>query len=87
MGWGVSAPMYMSVAADIFKGKIFGFIYGLVEASIGIAGALAAWFPGFIFDKTQSYQMAFILIILALLISCIFVWLAAPRKLQVNAKP
>jgi hypothetical protein len=34
--------MFMSVAADLFKGKIFGLIYGFVEAGIGIAGALGA---------------------------------------------
>lgn len=80
MGWGVSAPMFMAVAADLFKGRIFGLIYGLVEAGIGVAGAFGAWIAGFIFDKTQSYQPAFILAIVTLLLSCIFCWLAAPRK-------
>jgi hypothetical protein len=42
MGWGVTAPMFMSVPADLFKGKIFGLIYGFVEAGIGIAAALGA---------------------------------------------
>jgi MFS family permease len=80
MGWGVTAPMFMAVAADLFKGKIFGLIYGFVEAGIGIAGAFGAWIAGFIFDKTQSYQAAFVLVIVAFLLSGIFVWLAAPRK-------
>jgi cyanate permease len=51
-----------------------------VEAGIGIAGAFGAWIAGFIFDKTQSYQSAFILVIVTLLLSCFFCWLAAPRK-------
>jgi MFS family permease len=80
MGWGAAAPMFMAVAADLFKGKIFGLIYGFVEAGIGIAGAFGAWIAGFIFDKTQSYQLAFILAIVTFLLSCIFCWLAAPRK-------
>jgi OFA family oxalate/formate antiporter-like MFS transporter len=80
MGWGVTAPMFMAVAADLFKGRIFGLIYGFVEAGIGIAGAIGAWIAGFIFDKTQSYQPAFILVIVAFLLSCVFCWLAAPRK-------
>ena len=82
MGWGVTAPMYMSVSADQFKGKVFGLIYGFLEAGIGLAGALGAWMAGFIFDKTQSYNMAFILVIVVLLLSCVFVWLAAPRKFR-----
>jgi MFS family permease len=80
MGWGVAAPMFMAVAADLFKGRIFGLIYGLLEAGIGIGGAFGAWMAGFIFDKTQSYQAAFVLVIVAFLLSGIFIWLAAPRK-------
>jgi MFS family permease len=82
MGWGVTAPMYMAVAADLFSGKIFGLIYGIVEAGNGFAGALGAWIGGFIFDKTQSYQTAFFLTNAVLFLSCIFIWLAAPRKFR-----
>jgi MFS family permease len=82
MGWGATAPMFMSVAADLFKGKIFGLIYGFVEAGIRIAGALGAWVAGFIFDRYQSYKMAFSLAIIVLLLSCGFIWLAAPRKVR-----
>ena len=80
MGWGVSAPMFMSVSADLFKGRIFGLIYGFVEAGIGLAGALGAWLAGYLFDRTQTYSGAFTVAILAMLLSCVFVWLAAPRK-------
>jgi MFS family permease len=80
MGWGVTAPMFMAVAADLFKGRIFGLIYGFLEAGIGIAGAFGAWIAGFIFDKTQSYQLAFILVIVTSILSCFFCWFAAPRK-------
>ena len=82
MGWGVTAPMFMSVSADLFKGKIFGLIYGFVEAGIGMAGAIGAWVAGFIFDQTRSYKLAFILAIVVLLMSCAFIWLAAPRKFR-----
>lgn len=80
MGWGASAPMFMSVAADLFRGRRFGLIYGLVESGIGVSGALGAWVAGFIFDRTASYQMALWLALLAMASSCIFIWLAAPRK-------
>jgi len=86
MGWGVTAPMYMSVSADLFKGKIFGLIYGFVEAGIGIAGAMGAWMAGFIFDQTQSYQFAFILAIGTLVLSGFFIWLAAPRNVATKRK-
>jgi MFS family permease len=80
MGWGVTAPIFIAVAADLFKGRIFGLIYGFVEAGIGVAGAFGAWIAGFIFDKAQSYQLAFILAIVTFLLSVVFCWLAAPRK-------
>ena len=84
MGWGVTAPMMMAVAADLFKGKIFGLIYGFVEASVGIGAAFGVWLAGFIFDRTQSYQLAFVLVIVSFSLSCAFCWLAAPRKHRVR---
>jgi MFS family permease len=82
MGWGVTAPMYMAVSADLFKGKEFGLIYGIVEGGVGIAGALGSWMGGFIFDRTGSYQLAFSLAIIFYILSITFVWLAAPRKVR-----
>jgi predicted MFS family arabinose efflux permease len=72
----------MSTSADLFKGRIFGLIYGFVEAGIGAAGAIGAWGAGLIFDQTQSYRYAFLLAIFLLLLSTAFIWLAAPRKFR-----
>jgi MFS family permease len=82
IGWGVTAPMFMSVAADLFKGRVFGLIYGIVEGAIGIGGALGTWVGGYIFDKTMSYQWSFVLAIIVFILSCLFIWLAAPRKIH-----
>jgi len=79
-GWGVTAPMFMAVAADLFRGKGFGLIYGILESVIGVGGALGAWVAGFIFDRTGTYQSALGLAISVSVVSCLFVWLAAPRK-------
>ena len=82
IGWGVTAPIYMSVAADLFKGRMFGLIYGIVEGGIGIGAAFGAWVAGYIFDTTQTYQGAFALAIFAYILSSLFIWLAAPRKIH-----
>ena len=79
-GWGVTAPMFMSITGDLYKGKHFGLIYGMVEGTIGLGSALGAWIAGYIFDQTQNYFWAFILAILLNLISILLAWLAAPRK-------
>jgi MFS family permease len=81
-GWGVTAPMFMSITGDLYKGKNFGLIYGMVEGAIGLGSALGAWVAGYIFDQTQNYLWAFVLAILLNLISILLVWLAAPRKLR-----
>jgi len=82
MGWGVTAPLFMSTAADLFQGKGFGLIYGIVEGGIGVAGAIGAWSAGFIFDRTQSYLWAFLLGIIVVLISGLLSWVAAPRRVR-----
>ena len=85
MGWGVNSPIVAATAADLFRGKKFGLIYGLVECGIGTAGAFAVWMAGVIFDKTQSYQGAFILAICTAILSIIFIWIAAPRSVNARA--
>jgi MFS family permease len=80
MGWGATAPLFMATAADLFKGRIFGLIYGIVEGTMNFGGAIGAWVAGFIFDQTKSYRLAFMLAIIVCFLSCIFIWIAAPRK-------
>jgi MFS family permease len=80
MGWGVTAPIFMAASADLFKGRVYGLVYGLIEGGIGVAGALGAWLGGFIFDTTGSYREAFVLVIATFAVSTVFVWLAAPRR-------
>jgi len=82
MGWAVTAPMFVSISADLFQGQQFGLIYGIVEAVIGGGCAFGAWFGGFIFDKTHSYQSAFIVSAAFALIASVLVWFAAPRKVR-----
>ncbi len=79
-GWGVTAPMFMSITADLYKGKHFGLIYGMLEGMIGLGSAFGAWIGGYIFDQTNNYFWAFMLAMILNLMSILLVWLAAPRK-------
>ena len=74
--------MFVSISADLFQGRQFGLIYGIVEAVIGGGCAFGAWFGGFIFDKTHSYHAAFIVSATFAIISSLLVWFAAPRKVR-----
>jgi MFS family permease len=82
VGWGVTAPMFMAIAADLFQGKSFGLIYGVVEATIGAGCALGPWAGGLIFDMTGSYRVALLAAAAACAASCPFAWAAAPRKVR-----
>lgn len=81
-GWGSTAPLFMSIAADLYKGKNFGWIYGTLEGFLGIGAALGAYVGGAIFDRTGNYFWGFILIIIFNLISIPLVWLLAPRRFR-----
>jgi len=85
MGWGATAPLFMATAADLFKGRIFGLIYGIVEGAMGFGGSIGSWVAGFIFDQTKSYRLAFLLVFVMAFLSCIFIWIAAPRKKRVTS--
>jgi len=85
-GWGVTAPMFMATAADLFQGRSFGLIYGITEAVIGVGCALGPWLGGLIFDVTGSYRIAFLAAIASCAASCPFAWAAAPRKVRRRLK-
>jgi MFS family permease len=79
-GWGSTAPMFMSIAGDLYKGKHFGLIYGMVEGGIGVGSAIGSWAAGYIYDQSQNYLWAFILAILFNLFSILLVWYIAPGR-------
>jgi len=81
-GWGATAPLFMSIAADLYKGRNFGWVYGTLEGVLGIGAALGAYVGGAVFDRTGSYFWGFILIMIFNLISIPLVWFVAPRKFR-----
>lgn len=83
-GYGAVAPLFPSIAADIFQGEHFGRIFGLLSLNLGFGGAAGAWFAGFIFDQSGSYLTAFIVDVVVLWLSCSCFWLAAPRKIRLS---
>ena len=81
-GFGSRAPLFLAVAADIFQGRGFGTIMGALVAGFGLGGAFGPWLGGWIYDTTQSYQWAFVVVGLTAAGACGFVWLAAPGKIR-----
>ncbi|MBI4639095.1 MAG: MFS transporter [Candidatus Tectomicrobia bacterium] len=79
-GLGTRGSLIPSIAADIFHGRHFGAIYGVVAIGIALGNIFAPWFGGYIFDITGSYRIAFAAAMGGIALACLFIWIAAPRK-------
>lgn len=82
IGYGVFAPLTSSIAADVFQGRRFGSIYGVLYVGNGAGSAIGPWVSGALFDATHSYVVALAMATGAAVVSALAVWLAAPRKVR-----
>lgn len=80
LGTGLFIPAMYAGAADIFHGKRYGTISGLLLTGMGLGGAIGPWLGGYIYDLSGSYKGAIIGSIGCFALSCIAYCLAAPRK-------
>jgi len=79
-GAGLYSPNMFATAADIFHGRHFGAITGLLLAGMGVGGAIGPWLGGYIYDISGSYISAFVLSMACFGLACIAFWIAAPRN-------
>ena len=79
-GGGLLTPTMFASAADIFHGRHFGAVVGLLLTGMGVGGAIGPWFGGYLFDISGTYISGFILSIISIAIACVFLWVAAPRR-------
>jgi len=77
---GLFSPALIAGAADLFYGKHFGTVNGILFMGFGLGGAIGPWMGGYIFDITGNYSLAFIICIVAYTLACISFWLAAPHR-------
>jgi len=79
-GAGLVAPLIFAGAADLFYGRHYGAISGLILTGFGIGGVIGPWLGGYIYDISGSYISAFILSMACFGVAGIAFWIAAPRK-------
>ena len=79
-GGGLYSPTVFAGAADIFHGRSFGAIGGLILAGLGVGGAFGPWIGGVIYDVWGSYDFAIYFSIASFILALITYLLAAPRK-------
>ncbi|TES89362.1 MAG: MFS transporter [Dehalococcoidia bacterium] len=86
-GGGFFTPTLTAGAADIFHGKHFGAIAGILLTGMGIGGVIGPWLGGYIYDVTGSYTSAFSLCMAAFFLACTAFWIAAPKNAaKLNAR-
>jgi MFS family permease len=79
LGYGGTSVIYSTAAADLFQGRHFGKILGLMEVGFGLGASLGSAVAGVMFDTFQTYRPALYLTIGLMLASISGIWLAAPR--------
>jgi MFS family permease len=72
--WGARGPAITAKTADLFPGAQLGTILGVITIGSGLGAALGSWGAGFIFDVSGSYELAFILSIIAYLCGVVAFW-------------
>jgi MFS family permease len=80
LGHGPLGPIYAAATADLYPGRSLGAIFGVLEAAYGIGGALGTFLAGYAYDLVGDYRLSFALVLGAIVLSCLSLWLAAPRK-------
>jgi len=84
LGYGL-ASVFGAVPADVFSGKRYGVIFGVLAASASAGAALGPWLTGLLFDSSGNYDGAFNIAIGVCLLSVATMWLASPRKVRLVA--
>jgi MFS family permease len=82
LGFGARGPIITAMASQLFHGRRFGVIYGILSVGNGIGGAIGPWFGGAIHDLTGSYQVAFLIAVgfCAMGAGCFWLARTGPRQ-------
>jgi len=79
LGFGARGPIITAIAADLFGGRRFGVIYGLLNFGNGVGAALGPWFGGAVHDVAGSYRIAFLSSVLFSALASACFWVARRR--------
>lgn len=79
LGFGARGPIITAMASQLFPGRRFGVIYGILSVGNGIGGGIAPWFGGVVHDLTGSYRVAFLIAVGFCALGSVCFWIARPR--------
>ncbi|HWS55126.1 MAG TPA: MFS transporter [Pyrinomonadaceae bacterium] len=82
LGYGMALPALMTSAADLFQGRRFGSILGVITLGGFLGGAVGTWLGGHFYDLTGAYRVNFLIAGLAMLASAALMWKARPGRVR-----
>lgn len=68
------------MASELFQGRRFGVIYGILSVGSGLGGGLGPWFGGVMHDLTGSYRLVFLIAVGFCAMGAACFWLARPPR-------
>ncbi len=82
MGYGMAVPALIASSGDLFGGKHFGSILGLILLGGFTGGAIGTWLGGKLFDLTHAYSINFIIAAVTMVVSMLLIWSARPSRVR-----
>jgi MFS family permease len=76
LGYSVTAPLLPALVSDLFRGRHFGAIFGMMQLANSVGGAAGPWLAGRVFDETGSYRGALAAAVLAAAVATAALWAA-----------
>lgn len=70
---GARWPIMAALAADVYRGRSYGVVLGLITLGNRIGSAVGPWLGGVIYDLTGSYRLAFAVAIAAIAVAALAV--------------
>ena len=82
LGLGAMPPVLFASVSDLFHGKAYGSIIGMLVLGVSLGGAVSPWLAGYMHDVTGSYTSSLFLLLAALSLCGLLFWLVAPERLS-----
>jgi MFS family permease len=77
---GARGPIVAALTADVYRGRSFGAVLGVITFGNRVGSAIGPWLGGVIYDLTGSYRYAFLTSIAALGLAAASFWAAGRRQ-------
>ena len=81
VGLGAMPPVLFATVSDLFHGKSYGAILGMMVLGVSLGGAVSPWLAGYMHDVTGSYTASLFLLLAALATCGLLFRLVAPARL------